>query len=300
MKFSTNENGELIAIMQGGLGNQLFIYATGVRLARINNLKLTIDNVSGFVDDRRYQRKYRLSELNINENLSKDINLLPVRQLKIKICRKLSSLNFLKNKYLFQSNVNYDASLMKKKLRGRVYLDGYWQSEKYFIEIREDLLKSITYSGVLSSYENDLIQKIKNKKSLALHYRFFENPNNYSGNNVDNSYYANAIEYLKKNVDFNHVVVFAEDPNLIFDLNMIKEYDVDIIKTKNRPNNDIIDMQIMRHCNYFIIPNSTYGWWGAWLGSSSDKIVIAPKMFKDWGVSWWGFDGLLPKSWIKI
>jgi len=300
MTFTASQNGELIVIMQGGLGNQLFIYATAVRLARINNLKLVIDTASGFRNDHKYQRLYRLSALNINECLSEDINLVPLSRGKISLYRKLSSFKFFKEKYIFQSNMNYDASLMKRNLKGRVYLDGYWQSEKYFVEIKEELLKSLTFSGVFSSYEKNLIQKIKNKKSLALHYRFFESPNNSNGNNVDNSYYINAIQYLKSKVDFNHVAIFAENPSLISNLEILKDYDVDIISTKNRPNNDIIDMQIMRHCNYFIIPNSTYSWWGAWLSSSPKKIVITPKMFKDWGISWWGFNGLIPKNWVKI
>jgi hypothetical protein len=56
----------------------------------------------------------------------------------------------------------------------------------------------------------------------------------------------------------------------------------------------------MSLCRNFIIANSTFSWWGAWLSKNKSKIVISPKFFKNHGVSFWGFDGLIPEGWIEI
>jgi hypothetical protein len=55
----------------------------------------------------------------------------------------------------------------------------------------------------------------------------------------------------------------------------------------------------MTLCRHFILANSTFSWWGAWLGNESDKIVVAPGKQMN-GESSWGFDGLIPQNWIVI
>ena len=118
----------------GGLGNQLFIYASARRLALKNQAELVIDDISGFINDYQYQRFYQLNHFNIPcRKATASERLEPFSRLHNKIRRHLNSLRAFEHRsYIQQEGIDFDPRLLSLQPNPTLYLEGYWQSEGYF------------------------------------------------------------------------------------------------------------------------------------------------------------------------
>jgi hypothetical protein len=291
---------KIILRIKGGLGNQMFSYAAAKSLAILNNAELVIDDTTGFERD-KYNRTYCLDNFNISSRRATEAEKLqPLSRLKRSILKLNSSLGiFSKWKYFFQKSIEYDETFLKLKFDHILFLEGYWQSESYFLNI--DKLIRNEFVAVIPSEQDilDLTSKIKSLNSVCLHVRWFDAPDKKSQvNNLSIDYYLKAIQYFKKHIPDCHFFIFSEFPDVTRTfLSCISDESTIIYKTdKVNPHNDLLLMTLCRH---FIIANSTFSWWAAWLGDSTDKIVVAPGVQMNRESSW-GFDGLIPKNWIVI
>jgi hypothetical protein len=175
-----------------------------------------------------------------------------------------------------------------------VSLQGYFQTEKYFKHIESEIREDFTFKNEILNPCKDMISSVENP--IALHIRrtdYLTNSENHF--NLPLDYYAAALKYF--DVDRN-VIVFSDDPiwcqeQELFsnDRFMISE------NTDNR-----VDLCLMSLCDDFIIANSSFSWWGAWLSQNKNKKVIAP-------LQWFGKTGytkdhdtkdLIPNDWIRI
>ena len=184
---------------------------------------------------------------------------------------------------------------------GGVYLDGWWQTEKYFEEIGDELRKEITLIKPLSSYSKEIQDKIQNTNAISLHVRRADmviDPHmaNFHGTcTID--YYNKAIEFISKSVSSPHFFVFSDDYNWSVEHFKSIKYETTIIK--NGADKNYEDIILMSKCKHHIIANSSFSWWGAWLNPNKNKIVIAPK-------KWFAnapktnTKDLIPNNWIKL
>jgi hypothetical protein len=136
--------------------------------------------------------------------------------------------------------------------------------------------------------------------SVAIHVRFFDEPSASDLNNAPIGYYKRALNAMEKIAPEARYFIFSDQPDAVKSCIPLPDSRYTIISHNKGDKNAYADLWLMTQCRHFIIANSTFSWWGAWLGSHVDKQVIAPGFEKRVGKSWWGFKGLLPEKWIKL
>ena len=286
----------------GGIGNQLFSYAAARRLALVNNAELAIDHVSGFVRDHKYQRQYQLDHFNIPcRKATLWERMEPFSRYRRFLKKRWSKhLPFENRSYIKQEFIDFDSRLLQVKPQGTVYLEGYWQSEKYFKDVEETIRSELQIIPPNDPINQEHAQKILNRRAVAVHVRFFDLPGKDGVNNVPNKYYKNAIEKMESILEDAHYYLFSDHPIAARTAIPLSDERITCVSHNKGDTNAYKDLWLMTKCQHFIIANSTFSWWGAWLSNNVDKQVIAPgfKIISKEKITSWNFKGLLPERWI--
>ncbi len=186
-----------------------------------------------------------------------------------------------------------------------IYIEGYWQSYKYSEDIQNELRKELKFRMPLSEVQLKLCEKIKKSKSVCVNFRradFVSIPSAIETHGVPTlEYYYKAIKYLKQKVgDDIDLYVFSDDITWC-QLHFKPEVNAHFVEHEIYKGDRFSSyLELMTNCDHFIIPNSTFGWWAAWLSEHSAKIVITPeKWFVD-PILQSQTQDLRPPSWITI
>lgn len=260
----------IIVRLKGGLGNQMFQYALGRVLSIKNNTELLLD-LNYFKNKNFTPREYNLGVFNIKARILQE-NKIP----------------FL---------IKYFLPILKKiTWSGNIYLDGYFQSEKYFKEYTDIIRQDFTLKEVSIKSES-LIKEIKNSNSVCMHIR----RGDYVGNTLhpvqDLAYYQNGIKELEKKTNIDKIYVFSDDIVWCKE-NLKSDRELFFVNREELNISDSEELSIMTNCKYFIVANSSFSWWGAWLSTREEKIVICPKKwFNNESIN---TNDLIPKEWIRI
>lgn len=278
----------IIADIFGGLGNQMFQYATAYRLALNMNTELVL-NTSALKYDTK--RSFGLKPFWINNQVI-DFNIQEASRLK----KYVYGIPTKTNRYKEQEEFVYDPNLIL--LKGHYHISGYWQNPAYFEDIREVI--SSVFS--LRSISLDFVKMrlaVREMPSLSLHVRrgdFIGNPSINSIHDVcDIHYYINAIETFRQlfGTDQHSLFVFSDDPYWCRQ-HFAHYKNVHFVKSLT----DAEELILMSECHHNITANSTFSWWGAWLNKNPDKIVITPETWlKNCDLK---YQNLLPEKWVKL
>jgi len=295
----------IIVKTYGGLGNQLFQYA----FARAVSTRLKTDffldiDVSPIYKNLRVH-KFSLKYFNTTINPAKGSNMFGFVWLK----RHKKIFNFI-YKYIRPRRIFSPFYYAEKTftldqrvfLQGTTtYFDGFWQTEKYFKDIESEIRKEITIIKPLSEYSQVISDEIKRTNAISLHVRRTDYVTHAESNTFHGicspEYYRDAIAYIGNHVSLPNFFIFSDDYEWVVENFKFLQYPYTCIK--NGPDKNYEDLTLMSQCKHNIIANSSFSWWGAWLNSKNDKIVIAPKRwFANSPKS--NTDDLLPASWIKL
>ncbi len=309
-KFTTKM---VIVELSGGLGNQMFQYAAGRSLALRNNttLKLFTRKLN-----RNWHRVYALNCFNIEEQIAGKNETDKLFKKKSCIIYKESPGGF--NKSFFEVKEN-------------VVLKGYWQSEKYFRDNELLLKKEFTFKIDPSEKNKNLIEQIRSCESVAVHVRrgdfvTINKANERYGGICDLNYYQKCQDYIKAATNNPVFFIFSDDPKWVKE-NLKPEGKAVYISHNSRrmhfkwennyyfrnslilfknlfPDKSYEDLRLMSNCKHFIIANSSFSWWGAWLGNYQNKIVCAPSRWINpipgkIETAMSEYKDLIPDSWIK-
>lgn len=293
---------KIVARILGGLGNQLFSYAAARRLALVNDAELVIDDKSGFARDHDYQRHYQLDHFSIPCRKAGAVERLePFSRARRYLKRRLNQrLPFRARSYIHQEGINFDSRLLQVKSRGTVYIEGYWQSEDYFKDVEETIRDDLRIIPPTDATNLAMAARIRACLAVAVHVRFFDAPTEGGINNAPDDYYARAVAEMEMLAPDTHYFVFSDQPAAARDRIPLTADRITLVSHNQGDENAYADLWLMTQCQHFIIANSTFSWWGAWLAEHLGKHVIAPGLEVREGKMWWGFEGLLPEEWLKV
>lgn len=306
--FKTNSSIKSIVVsLYGGLGNQLFQYATGKSIALKNNLDLILD-LKWFEEQKTSKDKTVTSREFALEPFALDIFTqvvgLPTQKFDGFFNRFLRNYNKLTLKnhegYKIYKEKNFKFDEKVTSLNAPIWLDGYWQSFKYFEDIRGLLQSELNIRENLSPASKDILLKIENKNAICIHVRRGDYISNKSAaafhGTCDLRYYKKGLELLRPWSNNSHCFIFSDEPDWVKN-NITFPVQATVV-SNNSASTAHEDLYLMSSCNDFIIANSSFSWWGAWLSSSKNKRVIAPKTWftnQDIDTS-----DLIPNHWTRI
>jgi hypothetical protein len=292
-------------ILRGGMGNQMFEYAHGLALAKKHHTDLVVDITylnDRFPRTRKFvYRHYELDAFTTSPRftaLSNVSRAVPVPGVwtgldfcMVGIRNLLGARKYIREK----KNWSFDPSVTGAG--SDVCLWGFWQSERYFADAKEEVARAFTFSDALPPAAETLAEGIRrHTASVSLSVRrgdYVNAANAKIFGGTDLNYYHDAIAYIVSRVPEPHFYVFSDDIAWCRE-NVTPSFLVTYVPAD-------IDgrsvMQLSSLCKHHIIANSTFSWWAAWLNKNPNKIVVAPKR---WSADSREENDIVPKEWVVL
>lgn len=175
----------------------------------------------------------------------------------------------------------------------RCKFDGYWQSPKYFAGAEEEIRKTFRIPHTLSTRYEELIRIARQPNAVSIHFRFGDYVNHPLYSVIKPNYYQEAINRMRKEIDRPVFMVFSDDMGKCSQTLRGKDFVM-----AGGYGSAWEDMMLMSLCRNFIVANSTFSWWGAWLGEEGGKVIApAPWTSKS---EWTGSCDIYPEGWTRF
>ena len=281
----------IISKINGGIGNQLFKYAAGRRLALKLNTEFKLD-ISDYENDNF--RRYVLNLFNTQENIAAPEEIQSLR--------------------LFKEDTTFDYFASQKFLQeflncpDNVYLDGNWESDRYFADIADVIRREFTLRNPLGATARHWREKILVAEcSVSMHVRhgdFVYDPF-WVDCVLPTEYYRDCLNLLRQRHRNFMVFVFSDNLNWCKE-NLKFDVPTEFVEGCDA---DVEELYLMSLCKHNVIANSTFSWWGAWLNQNPDKKVFVPipRSFFGTGINYRNFlpegeenSPLETSRWIRV
>lgn len=282
-----------IVKVNGGLGNQMFQYVFALTLdAKYADARLDLEWIkkyrahNGYELDRLFS--VRLPECDAEERRrlgETSDNLLG------KVRRRL---RLTKSSYYAPPSYGYDQAALER--HGDTYFAGYWQSYKYCTG-REDLVRSaFEFCPQLSRRNREILDRAAGRTLIGIHVRRGDSLKNPMVIDVcDEAYYLHAVEAVISGASAPLVLYFSDDLQWCRD--KLPAPGETLYVDWNAADESYQDMMLMKACDALVISNSTFSWWGAWLGGPGRKIIAPSRWFSR---AYADNEDIVPPEWVRL
>ncbi len=280
----------IVVKLMGGLGNQMFQYAAARQLADLRGTELTLD-LSAFERPPRGQtaRSYELDCFHVRASLSRTPVVASTPWQRARQLRRGP-------RRVVESGFPFEPAVLAAP--ADCHLLGYWQSERYFEAVAETIREDFRFRSPLGEARRAIAERL-DPGSVSVHVRrgdYVSDPRIGARHGLLSAeYYRRAAARIGESVEAPHFMVISDDPEWCR-AQLALGYPTTVVDSL--PRSGCEDLQLMSLCAQHLIANSSFGWWGAWLGRNPEKTVIAPER-------WFATDeldtrDLYPPGWVRL
>lgn len=300
---------KLIVRLSNNLGNQMFMYASAYVFAKKLNRDFFYDDETAYQSSNLY--KYYLDIFKISS--TKAPNNLKFLNKSGYIKRKFLKYfdNFYSSKMFYveprdrNKNTSFNDKILSGNFRDKLFVEGHFESEKYFNSHINEIKSEFSFKNYKSFENKQIFKDIKNSESVSIcirQNRFSERKRAITSKDDENSliFTKDQIKYIEKSI--NLIKSKVTNPKFFLwsnDLKGLNNYFPDNQFTFVSTNKVDFDLFLMSQSKHSIVIPSSFNWWGAWLGKSSQSIVIRPsnEHFSNFNINNKDF---WPKDWLIV
>lgn len=276
----------VVVRLKGGVGNQMFCYAAARSLSIDGGATLVLDVESGFKYDDEYRRKFALGPLGIELRTATSWQSYtsPAGRVRRLIDRKRLSDLGAPHVYFVEDPRSFDQRWDELASSDLVYLDGYFQSPKYF-QAHADILRE-DFRTPFQLEQTEVGQKIRlaqaeGKVATAIGVRLYEEAA-IGSHRVDTpAFYSQGLELLEGASESREIFVFSADADGAAGMLQMQDETVHLVQPERSEQGALSDMALMSMCDQFVVSHSSYYWWAAWLCDRPNKQVVASRLFRN-------------------
>lgn len=281
--------------LMGGLGNQMFQYAVGRAIALRRGTRLELD-LGWFRHEGNRVATQRFFELGCF-TLDARLTEIPERAFR-SWERNPRRAKLLRRRTIVREpdgRLRFDPAVLEAP--DRTLLIGYWQSEKYFAEIAGIIRGEFEFRSPVTGTNAELAAEIGNAtNTVSVHVRRGDYvTEGATHGTLPLDYYKRATEFVAGRIDAPTLVVFSDDPT--WTRNSLR-FEHPTLYVDGNDGHGCEDLQLMVLCRHHVIANSSFSWWGAWLASAPDKIVVAPNRW--FARADYDTYDLVPEGWKRL
>jgi hypothetical protein len=252
----------VLVTLRGGLGNQMFQYAVGRSIAETHGRALVLDDLALRADHPgRTKRDYALGMLNIQAQLTseKPIELAASRAVVV------------------QPRRGFHDNVLCPNSSSQLELHGFWQDERYFADIAHLLRNDFRMKPGPWDHSEWEPRIAATRSAVCVHVRRQDYLTSSTLDFVGQAYYERAVMAMAHRVTDAHFFIFSDDLAWCKDNLALRQPHSLVEHDTHSGNSAYADLKLMTLCRHFIIANSSFSWWAAWLGTDPRKIVMAPQ-----------------------